>query len=89
MITFAEWVRQRHKALDLTQTMLAERVGCAVVTIKKIEQEMRRPSRELAELLADHLAIPAVERDAFLRLARGDYVERILQAKMGSCCERR
>jgi hypothetical protein len=35
MIAFAEWVRQRRKALDLTQTMLARRVGCAVITIKK------------------------------------------------------
>ncbi|HXF64684.1 MAG TPA: AAA family ATPase [Caldilineaceae bacterium] len=79
MLTFAEWVRQRRKALDLTQAMLAERVSCAVITIKKIEQEMRRPSRELAELLADHLAIPPQEREAFLRLARGEYIETLVR----------
>jgi transcriptional regulator with XRE-family HTH domain len=73
--TFADWVRRRRKALDLTQAALAERVGCATVTIRKIEQGMRRPSRQLAELLAEHLAIPAIQRDQFLRLARGEYVE--------------
>ncbi|MEZ4863695.1 MAG: AAA family ATPase [Caldilineaceae bacterium] len=73
--TLAEWIRRRRKALDLTQSALAQRVGCAVVTLKKIEQETRRPSRELAELLAEQLAIPATEREVFLRLARGEYVE--------------
>jgi predicted ATPase/transcriptional regulator with XRE-family HTH domain len=77
---FADWVRQRRKILDLTQAALAERVGCAVVTIKKIEQEVRRPSRQVAELLAEHLSIPAAERDAFLRLARGEYVEALVSA---------
>lgn len=70
-ISFGEWVRQRRKALDLTRAILAERVGCAVITIRKIEQEERRPSREIAELLVEHLAIPLVERTRFLNMARG------------------
>lgn len=36
--TFEDWVHQRRKALDMTQAELAARVGCATVTIKKIEQ---------------------------------------------------
>ncbi len=67
---FDAWVRQRRKELDMTQAELAARVGCATVTIKKIEQATRRPSRQMAELLADTLEIPASEREAFLRLAR-------------------
>ena len=71
---FDDWIRRRRKALDLTQAQLAARVGCAVVTIKKIEQATRRPSQQMAELLADALAIPEAERALFLRMARHEYV---------------
>src|SRR5512136_251337 len=70
--SFGYWVRRRRKASDLTQTELARRVGCAVDTIKKIESDARRPSKQLAELLADHLAIPPQERQAFIQSARGE-----------------
>lgn len=68
--SFGYWVRRRRKALDLTQTELAQRVGCAMVTIKKIEADERRPSRQIAERLADLLAVPPAERGAFLSAAR-------------------
>lgn len=71
---FDDWVRQRRKALDMTQGELAARVGCAAVTIKKIEQATRRPSRQMAERLAEALAIPEAQRDVFVRLARHQYV---------------
>jgi transcriptional regulator with XRE-family HTH domain/tetratricopeptide (TPR) repeat protein len=70
-VSFGDWVRQRRQALDLTQAALAQLVGCAVVTIKKIEQDHRRPSVQVAQLLADHLAIPAPARAEFMRMARG------------------
>ncbi|MBE7471936.1 MAG: hypothetical protein DPW09_19805 [Anaerolineae bacterium] len=73
IVSFGAWVQQRRKALDLTQAALAKLIGCAVITIKKIEQDERRPSREMAELLAEHLLIPGLERDAFLRRARGQF----------------
>lgn len=63
--------------LDLTQAALAKQVGCAVVTIKKIEQEVRRPSREMAELLADQLAITQADRPRFMAMARGQLIEEI------------
>src|SRR5512136_1465617 len=71
--SFGYWVRRQRKASDLTQTELARRVGCAVDTIKKIESDARRPSRQLAELLADHLAIPPEQRPAFIQAARGEH----------------
>ncbi|HXV42913.1 MAG TPA: AAA family ATPase, partial [Anaerolineae bacterium] len=74
IVSFGAWVQQRRKALDLTQADLAEHIGCAVVTIKKIEQDERRPSRQMADLLAEHLLIPGIERDTFLRRARGQFV---------------
>jgi transcriptional regulator with XRE-family HTH domain len=57
IFSFGDWVRRRRKALDLTQAALAQRVGCAVITIQKIEADERRPSRQIAERLADQLAI--------------------------------
>jgi len=74
IVSFGYWVRRRRKALDLTQTVLAQQVGCSPVTIRKIERDERRPSRQMAELLADHLSIPAAEQDQFLRMARGEFI---------------
>jgi predicted ATPase/DNA-binding CsgD family transcriptional regulator/DNA-binding XRE family transcriptional regulator len=68
--TFGQWLKQLRTALDLTQEQCAERVGCAVETIGAIETGRRRPSRAMAERLADVLAVPPGRRAAFLRLAR-------------------
>src|SRR5260221_6294091 len=67
---FGSWLRQRRKALDLTQVELAEQVGCSVITIQKIEANERRPSKQIAERLADVLAISLNERAAFVAFAR-------------------
>src|SRR5262245_29699512 len=70
--SFGYWLRRRRKALDLTQEELARQVGCSVETIKKIETDARRPSRQLAERLANCLRVPPEERAAFLQAARAD-----------------
>lgn len=72
--SFGDWVRRRRKTLDLSRAGLAQEVGCAVVTIKKIEQDERRPSQQMAQLLAEHLAIPKAIREDFMRMARGKMV---------------
>ena len=69
---FGSWVRRRRKALDLTQEELAQRVGCALDTIRKIESGARRPSRQVAERLADQLEVPVGMRPAFLQAARAE-----------------
>jgi len=69
--SFGYWIRRQRKALDLTQQMLAGRVGCSVAAIKKIESDERRPSRQIAERLADSLGVPAGQREIFLETARG------------------
>jgi non-specific serine/threonine protein kinase len=71
--SFGYWLRLNRKALDLTREALADRVGCSVSTIRKLEKEERRPSAQIAELLAEIFKIPATERTAFLRFARGDW----------------
>lgn len=68
--SFGNWVKRRRKAADLTQQDLAQRLGCSVSAIVKIEADERRPSRQVAELLAQHLEIPSDQRELFLRVAR-------------------
>lgn len=69
--TFSQWIKQRRRALDLTQSELAARIGCSLSTLQKFEEDSRRPSKQMAELLATHLAIPGAEKQAFLLVARG------------------
>jgi predicted ATPase/class 3 adenylate cyclase/DNA-binding XRE family transcriptional regulator len=71
--SFGTWLRRRRKALDLTQDGLADRVGCSVALIRKIESEERRPSAQIVERLAEIFDIPTDERAAFSRFARGDW----------------
>jgi predicted ATPase/transcriptional regulator with XRE-family HTH domain len=70
---FGYWLKRSRKALDLTQTNLAKKVGCSTDTIRKLEAEERRPSAQIAERLAEIFNIPEAERAAFLRFARGDW----------------
>ncbi|HEX6287740.1 MAG TPA: FxSxx-COOH system tetratricopeptide repeat protein [Herpetosiphonaceae bacterium] len=70
--SIGSWVRRRRKALDLTQAALAERVGCAEVTIRKIEADTARPSPTIARRLAICLDLPPDERARFLQVARGE-----------------
>ena len=70
--SFGYWVRRQRLALDMTQADLARAVGCATVTISKIERDERRPSQQMAELLAQHLAVPADERARFVAAALGE-----------------
>lgn len=70
-LSFGAWLRQRRRALDLTQEELAQRVGCARITVRRIEADELKPSHQLAELLASHLGVPTAQRHAWLSLARG------------------
>lgn len=70
--SFGHWLRLKRKMLDLTREALADRVGCSVSTIRKLEDEERRPSAQIADLLAEIFKIPTTERTAFLQFARGD-----------------
>ncbi len=70
--SFGIWLKERRRQLDLTQAELAFRVGCSVMTIRKIESDERRPSRQIAELLADSLDISPDDRPTFLKVARSE-----------------
>jgi predicted ATPase/DNA-binding XRE family transcriptional regulator len=80
-VSFGAWLGRRRRALGLTQKELAHCVGCSVSAIRKIELDERRPSRQIAELLAGCLKIPANEREKFLKVARGEaQVDRLSSA---------
>lgn len=69
---FGYWLRRRRKALDLTQAALAQQVSCSLDLIQKIEADARRPSRQLAEHLAERLGLDPVEQVAFVQAARAE-----------------
>jgi predicted ATPase/transcriptional regulator with XRE-family HTH domain len=73
--SFGQQLRRLRRARDLTQDALAEQAGCAVDTLRAIESGRRRPSRELAALLAERLGVPPAERPAFLERARAGGAE--------------
>jgi predicted ATPase/transcriptional regulator with XRE-family HTH domain len=67
---FGQLLRQLRRDYGLTQEDLAEQVGCSIETISKIERGERRPSKQVAERIAQVLDVPATERPAFVRAAR-------------------
>lgn len=66
---FGIWLMQRRKELGLTRKELARGVGCSPVTIYKIESGQRRPSRQIADLLAEFLGVPSDQLPLFARFA--------------------
>ncbi len=70
--SFGRWLKLRRVALELTQAELGRLAGCTEVTIRKIEADERRPSRELAQRLAVSLELPLDERASFLKAARAE-----------------
>src|SRR4030095_12405254 len=70
-ISFGAWLRQKRRALDLTQKALADQVGCAEITVRRMEADEYKPSNELAHVLFEKLGIPEPERTQWVRFARG------------------
>jgi predicted ATPase/transcriptional regulator with XRE-family HTH domain len=69
-VRFGAWLKQRRKMMGLTQAGLAECVGCSVRTVIQIELGERRPSKQIAELLAKCVNVPSQEVSAFVEYAR-------------------
>ena len=70
-ITFGTWLRKRRRSLDLTQRALADQVGCARITLRRIESDTLKPSKELAFIILEKVGIPQAESEQWLRFARG------------------
>ncbi len=77
-VFFGEWLKLQRRKLDLTQDELALRMGCSIFALRKIESGERRPSKQLAGLLAKALDIPRDQQETFTRVARGELrIERL------------
>jgi transcriptional regulator with XRE-family HTH domain len=72
MDTFGEWLHEQRSLRRLTREEFAKRVGCSVSALRKIEYGERRPSKQIAELMANCLNVPLEERSTFVRVARGE-----------------
>lgn len=78
--SIGEQMRSHRARRGLTQARLAEAVPCAVITIRKIEAEERRPSPAMAERVAEVLGLIGRDRADFLAAAGGVTVD----ARFGS-----
>jgi DNA-binding SARP family transcriptional activator/predicted ATPase/transcriptional regulator with XRE-family HTH domain len=70
-ISFGEWLRRRRRALDLSRQAFADQVGCAQITLRRIEAGTLKPSKELASVLLEKLGIPEAEWLPWISFARG------------------
>src|SRR6266540_1395334 len=70
--SFGSWLKHRRKAVDMTQADLARQVGCAVITIRKIESGVLRPSLQIARRMAEYLDLASEDRATFVQAARGE-----------------
>jgi len=70
--SFGMWLRRRRKTLDMTQEDLARQVGISVTTVRKLEADERRPSRQVAQLLAEALKISPDDNELFIKVARAE-----------------
>ena len=71
MTTFGQWLKQRRKALGLTQKELAQRAGCAEISLRKIEAGDLHPSAPLVASLAGVVGAVDADLPGLLSLARG------------------
>lgn len=92
IVTFGEWLLPPRRHRRLTRKEFANRVGCSVAMLGKIEGGERRPSVQVAELIANVLKIPTAGREIFVCVARGELrIDRIahlpnLQLRAGKLC---
>jgi predicted ATPase/DNA-binding XRE family transcriptional regulator len=77
-LTFGQWLKRRRRGLGLTQRALGVQLGYASETIRKVEADELKPSRQLAERLAQALEVDPAQWDQVIRFARdeGDVAER-------------
>jgi predicted ATPase/class 3 adenylate cyclase/DNA-binding XRE family transcriptional regulator len=70
--SFGYWLRRQRLARDLRQAELAQQLGIAPITLRKIEADERRPSLQLIARVSDLLGLSETERAVLLQVARAD-----------------
>ena len=74
-VSFGVWLKRQRSGRGLTQEQLANQIGCATITLRKIEAEERRPSLPIIEQLMRIFEIPQNEQRNFKKYARGDWTK--------------
>jgi predicted ATPase/transcriptional regulator with XRE-family HTH domain len=69
---FGLWLKQQRQARGLPRKELAAAIACSEVEIVKIEGGARKPSHQIAELLAAYFGVAAADWPAFEVFARAD-----------------
>ncbi len=69
-IEFSYWLKEQRRVSSLTQKELADLIGCSTITVVKLEAGERRPSKQVAKLLAEHLGVGPDEYSRFVAFAR-------------------
>ena len=69
--SFGEWLRKKRRDLDFSRQELAEQVGCAEITLRRIEGGSLKPSKDLAAVLLEKVGIPKSELGSWVQYARG------------------
>lgn len=70
-LSFGAWVRIQRRSRDLTRQGFANQIGCAEITLRRVENGTLKPSKELALLLLENLGIPENDRPQWIQFARG------------------
>jgi predicted ATPase/DNA-binding XRE family transcriptional regulator len=70
-ISFGNWLRKQRRSLDLSRQAFANQVGCAEITLRRIEAGTLKPSKDLAQTILEKLGIPKAERQQWIAFARG------------------
>src|SRR5919108_1893349 len=70
-ISFGAWLRRQRRALDLSRQAFANQVGCAEVTLRRIEAGTLKPSKDLAQMILEKLGVPETEQSQWISFARG------------------
>jgi predicted ATPase/DNA-binding XRE family transcriptional regulator len=73
-MSFGQRLRGLRRDFDLSQAELGVRAGCSANTVRKLESDERKPSRDLAARLAAVFELPPRDRTEFLREARGTHL---------------
>ncbi len=68
---FSLWLRRRRRSFDLTQSDLAQAIGCSTSAVRKLESGDLLPATELTEKLAERLGVDSSQWEEFARFVRG------------------
>jgi len=68
--SFGQWVKEMRRAHGWSRIELARLVCCAPITLRKIEADQLRPSKDLARIILERFEVASTEEDELMQKAR-------------------